>query len=165
MRPMRRACLASLVALVAVLVLAVPASAQDPGALKFLQETYRVYKTSVKGIDFSSDAKAARYFVPALVTLFKADLEEQQKTGEVGRIDFDVFTGGQDWDLKWGRSLTIQVAPGTTAETATGTVQFMADVPVKVTLDLQKIAAGWRIADIRWSNSPGSLVEILSAKE
>lgn len=165
MRPMRKTWLASLFALVAILVLGAPAVAQDPGALKFLQETYRVYKTSVKGIDLSSEAKAARYFVPELVKLIKADQDEQEKTGEVGHIDFDPFTGGQDWDAKWGRSLTIAVAPGASADTGVGTVKFKADVAIEVTLSLQKIPAGWRIADIRWSNSPGSLVEILSVKE
>ena len=154
------------IALAFALAWLAPASrAQDAGAQAFLQSVYAPYEKPDKSLDISSEAKAARYFVPALTKLIAKDLAESKKKQEVGRLDFDPFIGGQDWEAT---KIELKVAPGTSADRATGTARFTAvgdKEPTVVTLDLVKTPAGWRIADIRWSGQDESLVALRSKKD
>jgi len=145
-------------------LLAPAGRAQDAGAQAFLQGIYAIYEKSDKAVDIGSEAKAARYFVPAVAKLIARDVAESKKRQEVGRLDFDPFIAGQDWSPT---KIALQVAPGASAERATGTARFTVPgekKPTVVTLDLVKTPAGWRIADIHWADQADSLVTVLSRK-
>jgi hypothetical protein len=164
---MRKARLCSVLTLVAgvMVLLAMPSSAQDPGAQAFLQSVYAIYQKSDKAVDIGSQTKAARYFVLALAKLIGQDIAESRKRNEVGKLDFDPFTGGQDWAPT---RIELKVAPGAAADRATSSARFTPPgekTPSVVTLDLVKTAAGWRIADIHWAGQPDSFVAIMSKKE
>jgi hypothetical protein len=154
------------VAVCALLLLAPMAGrAQDAGALAFLQSVYKTYQTSETPLDYLSETKASRYFVPSLAKLIGRDVAESKKCGCVVNLDFDPFINGQDWAKT---AIDIKVTPGATPDRATGAARYVfpgGTEETVITLDLQKTAAGWRIADIRWSNASGSsLVKLLSKK-
>jgi Protein of unknown function (DUF3828) len=139
--------------------------AQDATAQQFLRSIYATYQKSDKALDIGSEAKAARYFVPSVAKLIGQDIATSAKLNEVGKLDFDPFIGGQDWSPT---KIDLKVQAGTTANRASGTASFMAPrekEPTTVTLDLEKTAAGWRIADIHWAGQPDSLVAILTKKD
>lgn len=151
--------------LAALLLVIAPAVAQDNGALAFLQQIYGQYEKSEDGVDFRSEAKALRYFTPAVARLIEADSAEAARKKEVGRLDFDPFIAGQFWAPT---KVALAVAPGPKADQAVGTARYTVKGGTRVvvvTLDLVRIAAGWRIADMRWDSEQGTLVKILSAKQ
>ena len=143
-----------------------PASrAEDATPQAFLESVYRTYEKTSDGVDIDSREKAARYFVPAIADLIGKDTEEAAKKKEIGRLDFDPFTGGQDWEPT---KIAIKTEPGSSADAAKGEARFTFPGEKKETvvkLDLAKTAQGWRIADVRWDNEPESLAQILNAKE
>jgi hypothetical protein len=148
----------------AVALLAPAGRGQDPGAQAFLHSLYGTYEKSDKALDIGSEAKAARYFVPAVAKLIARDIAEAKRRQEVGRLDFDPFIAGQDWSPT---KIALQVAPGTGTERATGMARFTVPgekQPTVVTLDLVRTPAGWRIADVHWAGQADSLVAILSKK-
>jgi len=148
MRYNRIASILALLASIATALLVSSSYAADPRAQAFLQSIYRVYEKSDKAVDIASEAKAARYFVPSLAKLIGRDIAQSKKKNEVGRLDFDPFIGGQDWSPT---KIELSVADGTAADRAVGTARFMpagAKEQTTVTLDLNKTAAGWRIAEI-----------------
>lgn len=148
-----------------LVALIAPASrAQDPGAQAFLQSVYAPYEKSDKALDIASEAKAARYFVPAVAKLIARDIAESKRRQEVGRLDFDPFIAGQDWSPT---KVELHVAAGASADRATGTARFTVPgekQPTVVTFDLVKTQAGWRISDIRWAGQADSLVAVLNKK-
>jgi len=148
----------------AVALFAPASPAQDPGAQAFLQSIYATYEKSDKALDIGSEAKAARYFVPAVAKLIARDVAESKRRQEVGRLDFDPFIAGQDWSPT---KIALHVAPGASAERAIGTARFTVPgemQPTAVTLDLVRTPAGWRIADIHWVDQADSLVAVLNRK-
>jgi hypothetical protein len=163
---MRHFRLMSIFALALVAALWAPASlARDPGAQAFLRSVYAPYEKAARWNDLSSEAKAARYFVPALTNLIAEALADAKARKRVGRLDFDPFIGDQDWQAT---KIAVKVEPGASADRATGTARFTLEgdrEPSVVTLDLVKTPAGWRIAEIRWSWRKDSLVAALSKKD
>jgi Protein of unknown function (DUF3828) len=153
-------------AAVCALLLQVPAAAgaQDAAALAFLQSVYTPYQTSSEPPDNISAAKAPRYFTPPLVKLIARDAAASKKCGCVVNLDFDPFVNTQDWAKT---AIDLKVSPGATADRATGVARYVfpgEKQETVITLDLQKTAAGWRISDFHWSNTPESFVQILSHK-
>ena len=151
--------------LAALLLVAMPAMAQDGGALALLQQIYGQYERSEDGVDYRSEAKALRYFTPAVARLIEADSAEAARKQEVGRLDFDPFIAGQFWAPT---KVVVAVEPGPSADRALGTARYTfkgAKAQTVIKLDLVKIPAGWRIADMRWEGLPDTLVKILSAKQ
>lgn len=142
-------------AAIALSLIVTKVSAQEAGALAFLQSVYKTYETSDQPLDYQSEAKAARYFVPSLAKLLGRYFDDFQRTKEVGDLDFDPFVGGQAWSP---HDFNLKVTPGASADRATGTAG-------DITLDLRKTAAGWRISDIHWHDQPQSLAQLLSKKE
>jgi len=141
------------------LALALPQPARaDEEARRFLESIYKTYRGDPSdGLDFQSDAKARRYFTPDTVRLLARDWKEAK--GEVGRLDFDPFINGQDWQVT-GYAVSIEE---TGADRARGTVRLTnLGKPQVVTHDLVRTPSGWRIHDIRWPGAPGSLRTILS---
>ena len=139
--------------------------AQDATVQQFLRSIYATYQKSDKALDIGSERKAARYFVPLVAKLIGQDIATSAKLNEVGKLDFDPFVGGQDWSPT---KIDLKVLTGATADRASGTARFTAPgekEPTTVTLDLEKTAAGWRIADIHWTGQPDSLVAILTKKD
>jgi hypothetical protein len=141
-----------------------PALAAADTPQGFLERVYKAYQTSDNGNDIGSEAKAARYFTPALAHLIAQDSAEAAKKSEVGKLDFDPFVGGQDWAKT---AIALKVAPGSASDRASGSATFTpagATKPTTVRLDLMKTASGWRIADIHWEDQTMSLVQILKGK-
>jgi hypothetical protein len=131
----------------------------------FLQQIYGAYERTDAGLDFHSKGKTARYFTPELARLIDEDIRESAKRNEVGRLDFDPFIGGQEWSH---RKIELETQPGPASDRALGTARFTPEgenKPTVVTLDLVKISAGWRIADIHWEGQSDSLVKILTTKD
>lgn len=154
-----------LVATMIVALIARPSLAQDAAAETFLKHVYAIYEKSDKGLDISSQSRAARYFVPALAKLIAQDLAQSAKRNEVGKLDFDPFIGGQDWAPT---KIDLKVMAGATADHLTGTARFTPlgeKQATVVTLDLTKTAAGWRIADIHWAGQAESLMAIMRKKD
>lgn len=139
--------------------------AQSASKRAFLQSVYAPYQKSDKALDIGSEQKAARYFVPSVAKLIGQDVATSAERNEVGKLDFDPFTGGQDWAPT---RIELKAVAGAAPDRATGTARFTPPgekKPTTVTLDLTKTAAGWRIADIHWAGQPDSLVAILTKQE
>ncbi len=150
----RRAFCLGALALVAA---AGPAHA-DEEAKRLLEGIYKTYMgSSAAGLDYHSEAKARRTFTPDTVRLFARDWREAK--GEVGRLDFDPFVNGQDYEVT---AYTVSVEE-TGPDQARATVQ-MTNLGKRQTVvhDLARTANGWRIHDIRWPGGKGSLRSILS---
>ena len=96
--------------LAALLLVAVPALAQDGGALAFLQQIYGQYEKTADGVDIRSAGAAQRYFTPAVARLMEADAAEAARNKQSGRLDFDPFIGGQFWAPT---KVALTVAPRT----------------------------------------------------
>lgn len=95
-----------------------------------------------------------------LNALFEADRKEAD--GEIGRIDFDPFINGQDYDIK---GLVVGDAT-VTGETATVKVAFTNfDNPQDMTIHLVRESNRWKIDDVENANEeyPYRLREILEA--
>mgnify|MGYP000984436375 CR=1 FL=1 len=115
---------------------------------------------------FLEDAAAIRrVFTPSTAELLIADRAEADSRGEMGRLDFDVFVGGQDWDLAAVPELRTEVQDAAHAAVTTAPANGGAAPPVTLRFELAKTAGGWRIDDIRWSNAPESLRAILQRAE
>src|SRR5690606_36738470 len=95
-----------------------------------------------------------------LTALYDADAEEAG--GEMGRIDFDPFIQGQDWDTS---EVTVR-DPVILGGTARADVEFTNfGRPIRLTYSLVLERDGWKIDDVYWPADPdfpeGSLREIL----
>jgi|SoimicmetaTmtLMB_FD_contig_41_4565497_length_1376_multi_2_in_0_out_0_2 hypothetical protein len=126
--------------------IAAPAApAETPQA--FLEAIYRNYRGSgTPGIEISKAAVVRRYFIPALAAAMIKDQAQAARRSEVPALDGDPFVDAQDWDIS---NLKIEVKMAGPAK-AVGTVSFTNfNEPRSVTLDLVKLAPGWRIADIK----------------
>ncbi|WP_112663729.1 DUF3828 domain-containing protein [Microvirga flavescens] len=134
-----------LLTLAGLFLLTAPAFAAEPSAKQFLASIYKAYSgDNANGLDWRSP-KASRYFDQSLAQLILKDIRESD--GEVGRIDFDPFVGGQDFEIS---KLDIAVTENglERAEVIAAFNNFGA--PMKITYQLAKTAKGWRISDIAW---------------
>jgi hypothetical protein len=122
------------------------AGAAEPSAESFVEAIYGAYKgKDAKGISLDSNAAVRRYFEPKLAALIIKDRKNAR--GEVGKLDGDPFIDAQDWEIDAVDIAVRDVA----ADKAGATVSFKnVDRPRIVVLDLVKLKAGWRIADIAW---------------
>jgi uncharacterized protein DUF3828 len=135
------------------------AGAAEPSAKPFVESIYAAYKgKDSKGISLETDAAVRRYFDPKLAALIIKDREDAQ--GEVGKLGSDPFIDAQDWQID-AVDVTIRaIAP----DKAVATVSFKSlGEQRKIVLDLVRLKAGWRIADIT-SDRNGSLRAFLSKK-
>lgn len=147
-----------------ILMLATMSFAADDTPQAFLERVYRIYQISDNANDIDTEAKAASYFTPAVARLIMQDEVEKAKNNDVGKLDFDPFVGGQDWAKT---AITLKAAPGAKPDRATGSATFIpagAKKPTTVKLDLEKTAAGWRIANIHWQGVKESLLQVLNGK-
>lgn len=149
---MRRLTLAALVLLAGL----VPAFAYDtPKAL--LEAVYAPYLAAPADWQ-ERDETLLRS--AELNALFAKDAEEAG--GEVGRIDFDPYINGQDWQLA---SLSI-ADPVVTGDTATAEVTFSNfDAPQEMSFSLVREADGWKVDNVvsHTGEYPYDLKGLLSA--
>jgi hypothetical protein len=144
-------------ALFALLVFAGPASAAEKTAQEFLQSIYSQYHGDPKagpGIMLDKPADYRRYFEPSLAKLMLTDAAAAAKRGDVPELDGDPFIDAQDWDIA---DLTVHI-DSQTADTARATVKFRNFKEQKtIHLALVHTPEGWRIADVVWNGTDGTL--------
>ena len=131
---------------ICIVLAAVRVQAAEPSAKSFVEAIYAAYKgKNANGILLDTDAAVRRYFEPKLAALIIKDRRDSR--GEIGKLDFDPFIDAQDWEIDTVDIALREVAPDKTS----ATVSFKnLGEPHSVVLDLVKLKAGWRIADIAW---------------
>ena len=140
-------------------VLAVPAPLlarpTDPPATAktFIQKIYASYVGSAQkganGVDLDTPADVKRYFTAGLASLILDDEAAAAKSGEPPILDGDAFIGHQDWDIA---DLSVDVKEA--GSKAKATVNFTNFGKAEtVVVDLLKVGADWRIADIQWNDA------------
>jgi uncharacterized protein DUF3828 len=131
---------------ICIVLAAVRVQAAEPSAKSFVEAIYAAYKgKNANGILLDTDAAVRRYFEPKLAALIIKDRRDAR--GEIGKLDFDPFIDAQDWEIDTVDIALREVAPDKTS----ATVSFKnLGEPHSVVLDLVKLKAGWRIADITW---------------
>jgi len=127
------------------------ARAADATAKNFVEQIYQSYVGAAgqKGIPLEDAATIRRYFTPGLASLILDDQAAAKKRGEPPTLDGDAFVGHQEWDIT-GLSVDAKEA----GSKATATVSFTNfGKSEKVVIELLKVGATWRIADIRWDDA------------
>jgi hypothetical protein len=127
------------------------ARAADATAKSFIEQIYGAYVGAAgqKGIPLEDASTIRRYFTPGLASLILDDQAAAAKRGEPPTLDGDAFVGHQEWDIA---GLTVDAKEA--GNKATATVSFTNfGKTEKVTLELLKVGATWRIADIRWDDA------------
>lgn len=126
-----------------------PAAADD-AAQRFVAGIYAQYGgPNTPGVPLETREVAEHYFTPEIVELMEQDGERAAEDDSPPALDGDPFVGAQDWDIK---NVAVSVTD-VSSERAVALVTFVNQGEQKlVQLDLKKIAAGWRIDDIRWSD-------------
>jgi hypothetical protein len=129
------------------------ARAIEPTAKGFVERIYASYVGSTakgaNGVQLDSASDVKRYFTPGLASLILDDEASAQKRGQPPTLDGDAFIGHQDWDIA---DLTVDVKEA--GAKAFATVSFTNfGKAEKVVLELLRVGADWRIADIQWGDS------------
>ena len=129
-------------------IIALPASAADPGATAFVQAIYAAYKgKNAKGIALDKDAAIRRYFEPSLAALMIKSVQDAARKGDIPELDGDPFIDAQDWDIPSFDISVTDTGPGK----ASAAVKFVnLGKPAAAALDLIKVGNDWRIQNITW---------------
>ncbi|WP_448205240.1 hypothetical protein [Azospirillum sp. sgz302134] len=134
--------------------------AAEPTPEAFVSGLYRHYVgKGARGLDLHDPALCRRLFTPDTAALLTADRREVARLGETGRLDFDIFVAGQDWELAKPPQVRAEPTGRTSATVIAEGVNGLG--PATVRYDLVKTDAGWRIQDMRWTDIPDSLRAIL----
>jgi hypothetical protein len=125
------------------------AAADDPQA--FVAAIYARYADGGEGMALDSAETIHALFEPRLAELIIADRDEAAATGDVPRLDGDMFLDAQDWDITDLRVAVEAMTP----DRAEGHVAFLNfGAPKRVDLELVRGDDGnWRIRDILWEQS------------
>jgi hypothetical protein len=146
----RRAFAAGLAAVMAMPApLLARAAEPAPTAKGFVEKIYGSYVGSplkgANGVQLDKAAVIKRYFA----SLILDDEAAADKRGEPPTLDGDAFIGHQDWDIA---DLSVDVKE--TGAKATATVSFTNfGKAEKVVVELLRVGADWRIADIQWDDA------------
>lgn len=129
------------------------AAGSEKAAKTFLNSIYQQYLGSssgaAKGVALTNPKLVRTYFTVGLASLILEDRAAAAKRSEAPVLDGDPFVGRQEWDIS---ALAIEVKDAG-ASKAVGTVSFMnSGKPEKVTVELLRTGAEWRIADIEWDS-------------
>jgi hypothetical protein len=121
-----------------------------PTAKSFLTTIYQAYNgssaQSAKGLALDDADAIRRYFSPGLASLILDDNLAAGRPGDAIVLGNDPFVGQESWDIK---DLSVEVKE--TGAKAIGTVSFTNfGKPEKVVVELLKVGADWRIAEIKW---------------
>ena len=126
-------------------------------AQAFLHSIYDRYigsQDKARPIDYSKPSQLKEYFEPSLAEIIHKDFVRAEKAGDVPTLDADPFIDAQDWEIK---SFDIQVNP-VDADHANAVVKFDNAGEHKVLhLQLVRIAGNWRIHDIDYGGTEGTL--------
>jgi hypothetical protein len=113
----------------------------------FLDGIYRPYLA--KAYPGQTLDQPDRFFSPPLARAIERDRREAAKRKEVPTLDGDPFVDAQDWAIS-----DLAVTATENGPRATGVVTFKNQgAPSRVTVDLVMTPAGWRIDDIRTSQT------------
>jgi len=125
------------------------AAADDPA--DFVAAIYDRYENGGEGLSLDDAQTVRALFEPRLAEMIIADSDEAAATGDVPKIDGDVFIDAQDWDIT---ELRVSVE-AVTHDRAEGHVEFLNfGEPKRVDLQLVRGEdGGWRIRDILWAES------------
>ncbi len=125
-----------------------PASAKS-----FVEKIYATYvgnaQKGANGVQLDTPEDVKRYFTAGLASLILEDEAAADKRGEPPTLDGDAFIGHQDWDIA---DLRVDVKEaGAKAKATVNFTNF--GKAEKVVVDLLKVGADWRIADIQWDDA------------
>jgi len=132
------------------------AAAQQQTADEFVASIYVLYQSADDRTRISTIwDQPDRYFVQDLANAIKRD-RERTPHGMVGALDFDPFTADQ-----LGQVLGhLAIEATTQGDRAKVTVEFERDDAehshARIQIDLERVSAGWRVADITWPGSPAA---------
>lgn len=144
-------------AVAAALLFLVAGAAQarvaDGTAKTFLAAIYQAYvgnsAGTAKGVMLDSADSVRRYFSPGLASLIIEDNPRLRQPGEAIVTGSDPFVGRGSWEIS---NLVIEVTEAGPVK-ATGSVSFTNfGLPEKVEVELLKVGADWRIADVKWGS-------------
>ena len=127
------------------------ARAADATAKDFVEHIYESYvgASGQKGIPLEDAAAIRRYFTPGLASLILDDQVAAKQRGQPPTLDGDAFVGHQEWDIA---GLNVDAREAGTKATATVSFTNFGKAE-KVVIELLKVGATWRIADIRWDDA------------
>jgi hypothetical protein len=138
--------------LVAAALAGLPRMSFADDALAFAQSLYAL--PNLWGDVTADDAAIAKYLAPDLAALIKANYDNPDPDAA---LDYDPLAQAQDFgDLK--AKFTVK---GETETTATIEVAIdNLDASTTVTLDLAKVAGGWRLANVHGLDGPSLADEL-----
>jgi hypothetical protein len=123
-------------------------SAADDEAQRFIATIYAQYGApDTQGVVLDSREALEKYFTPDLAAMIDADTIAAERENRPPALDGDPFVDAQEWDIK---NVAIVVRDDTPVKAVAIVSFFNQGEPRQVQLDLLKLAAGWRIDDIRW---------------
>jgi hypothetical protein len=129
------------IVLLLIAMLAAPALAQpiaDPVA--FVKKNYQILAADKPTPDDPS------IFTPRLKALF--DLEKKDAGGEVGRLDFDYWTNGQDWKISNVAVTAVPVEGAKDREVVIATFHNI-DRQDEIHFYFEKSGGRWLLDDVR----------------
>jgi hypothetical protein len=132
-------------AFIALVVSPTAALAEPPDPAEWIRSIYRLYEKAQLGPKLPP-----RLYSPRLQKLIDAD-DKRTPKGDIGRLEFDVFINGQDWELS-----NINV---TTVSRASGRAQVRADFinfkqSTEILFDLVLVGNSWRVDEVRSLKTP-----------
>lgn len=121
------------------------AAAQTSDPAKWIRSIYQLYQDATNGPDLPP-----RLYSRRLQRLIDADARTTPK-GEVGRLDFDVFVNGNNWELSDIRVATVSRS----AQRAQVRANFISmKKPHEVVFDVVREEKSWRIDEVRSMRKP-----------
>jgi hypothetical protein len=118
-----------------------PAAPTEASARAFLQMIYGHYRRGGTGVPLK---RPERWFEPRLAAAIRADIAESNRTGDIGKLDADLFCNCQDW----GELAATIGAVAIAGNKADATVSFVNGETVSLRYTLVWTRSGWRVFDI-----------------
>lgn len=89
------------------------------------------------------------------------EMDQKQSQGEIGVFDFKVFVDGQDYSLTRMPSFTVDMLDAATARVLAVGVNEAGGKKTKISIDLSRTPAGWRITNIHWPRSGADMAALI----
>jgi len=120
-----------------------PAGPTEASARVFLQTIYGYYRKGGTGAPLK---RPERWFEPRLAAAVRADIAETDRTGDIGKLDADVFCDCQDFEDIKAAIGPVRIA----GSKATVAVVVDNGGPITLNFTLAWTRAGWRVFDIAY---------------
>lgn len=124
---------------------------------EFLQSIYTHYQGDpgiAGGLPLATEIQIQRYFSRSMADIIVKDNAAANARGDTPLLDGDPFVGAQEWNIP---AFDIQITSETT-DSAAATVAFMNEKKKEnMHLTLIHEAQGWRISDVDWGGTQGTL--------